>query len=356
MRNYLGLLLACSIVTPAWAIEYTPFVEVSSFSHSEPIAVHAILNDWDAPFSKGDVAFSVNRVEVGLGLNEWQFSVFERQDYLFEFSADTAKLLYETNTQQDLVPGQQYDLNLKTNSFVARGLKLGYQRPIAGFNVGVAVSYLEGLDLTDGSLQGQATATANNDYNFDFDVDYYYTEDSLFDRQVDSNPQGNGYGIDLSVEGFILPQWHASLEVQDLFAQINWWDAPRTVATGSSETKEYDDEGYLVFNPVASGTESNEDYTQKIPTKVFISSQYEFIKQHSVLVDYQDYSVKQFYSAGYRFVTDNQNKMDILYNVTAEAWQLGYANKWLKLDVITDNLEFEKARTLGLNFALNYTF
>lgn len=349
-----------AVVSPAWALEYQPFVEFSSFSHSEPIAVHAILNDWNAPFSKGDVAFSVNKVEVGLGLkqgiNTWQFSVFERQDYLFEFSPATAKLLYQTNTQQDLVVGQTYDLQLKTNSFVAKGLKLGYQRPVGNFNVGVAVAYLEGQELTDGALKGQATAVANNDYNFNFDADYYYSKDALFDRTLTSTPKGQGYGVDVQVDGFILPNWHASLKVQDAFAQINWWDAPRTVATGSSQTKEYDENGFVKFNPVANGVELNQNYTQIIPTKVFAFSRYEFAQQHSLLLDYQDYSIKQFYSLGYRFENRYEHKIDVLYNATAQAVMLSYQTDWLALQIISDALELEKARTLGLNLALCYRF
>lgn len=352
MRNFIWVLLGLGFSSQSVAIDFKPFVEFSSFSHSEPIAVHAILNDWNAPLSKGKVAFSLNRAEVGIGIEEWQFSVFERQDYLFEFTSDSAKLLYQTNNEQDFTVGEQYDLDLKTNAFIARGLKLGYQKPFAGFNIGLAISYFEGLDITDGSITGQATATANNQLNFDFDVDYYYTEDTLFERNIASKPKGNGYGLDLSVDGFIFPSWHTHLKVQDLFAHIHWWDTPRTIAQGKYIGEDVQDLGKA---PVT-GIELNNDHIQHIPTKVFLYNQYQLSRQHFILADYYDYSVKQFYSIGYRFVSDRQSKIDVLYNATAQAWQVGYMNNWLQLNLISDQLEFEKARTLGINLGLNYKF
>ncbi|WP_127471664.1 hypothetical protein [Thiomicrorhabdus aquaedulcis] len=367
MKSYLWAITALGTVLGTMgmaanvqALEYKPFVEISSFSHSEAIAVHAILNDWNAPFSKGEIAFSINRAEIGIAVNNWQFSVFERQDYLFEFSPSTAKLLHATNTKQDLVVGEQYALQLQTNAFVAQGVKLGYQTQInhfkTPFNVGVALSYLEGLELTDGKLTGQATAVANNDYNFNFDVDYVYSQDSLFDRTLTNNVKGNGYALDLNLDGYLTPQWHANVQVRDVLAHINWWDAPRTVATGSSQTKEFDADGFVKFKPVASGTQSYKDVTQVIPTKVFLHNTYVLNGQHSLLFNYDDYAIKAFYTAGYQFINPQQHKMAVLYNATAQAWQLGYQTTWLKVELVSDALNLEEAKTLGLNVALKATF
>ncbi|MEA3404699.1 MAG: hypothetical protein U9R28_03050 [Pseudomonadota bacterium] len=356
MKRYLGLLGSLIVSSSIWAAEITPFVEVSSFSHSEPISVSGLMNNWKGSFETGRVAFTMNRAEIGVGVNNWQISVFNRYDYLFEFAPSTAKLFYDTKNKKELVSGEEYSLDLDSNSFVARGFKLGYQQEVSGFNVGVAVSYLEGLELTDGYISGRAVAVSENDYDFDFDVDYYYSEDSVFEREVEALPKGQGFGIDLDVNGYLNPQWQASLQVRDLFAQINWLETPRTIATGSSSTKEYDSDGYAVFKPVASGWELNEDYTQTIPTKLFLLSSYEFMQQHALLLEYQDYAIKSFYSAGYRFTTENRHNLDVFYNITAEAWKLRYQNPWMNFEMITDRLSVSEAQTIGLNLALRYSF
>jgi len=336
-------------------VELKPYIKFESFSHSEPIAINAIMNGWDAPFQKGSVALSVNRAELGVGLNNWQISVLKRQDYLFKFEPTTARLFYDVNNKNDLLAGDEYSLNLSSQSFVARGLKLGYQYAMDSANFGIAISYLEGLELTDGSIVGHAMAVSETDYDFNFDVDYFYTDDGLFHREVAEKPVGYGYGVDVSVEGFLSPDWFASLQVNDLLAQINWLDTPRTVAEGSSSNKEYDSDGYVVFRPVASGIESNEDYSQTLPTKVFLKSVYQLSEKHLILAEYSDYSVKSFWAAGYRFSLESQT-VDILYNLSAEAWNARYQNQWFSLDVIADQLLLDKARTLGLAVAINVNF
>ncbi|HHT00325.1 MAG TPA: hypothetical protein ENK73_05645 [Thiomicrospira sp.] len=355
MKQFLSLIILYYSFNQAWAVELKPYIEFESFSHSEPIAINAIMNGWDAPFQNGEVALSVNRAEVGIGVNNWQVSVLQRQDYLFEFDVSTARLFYDTNNKNDLFAGDEYSLNLSSKSFIARGLKLGYQHTVSDINIGISVSYLEGLELTDGNIMGRAMAVSETDYDFNFDVDYFYTNDGLFHREVDEKPIGYGYGIDLSMNGYLLPGWFASLQVNDLFAQINWLDAPRTVAIGSSSNKEYDSDGYAVFRPVASGIESNEDYSQTIPTKVFLKSVYQLSERHLLLAEYSDYSVKSFIAAGYRFSMESQS-IDFLYNLSAEAWNARYQTQWFSLDILADQLPADKARTLGLTLALNVSF
>ena len=356
LRRFIGFLGLALIPLPVLAMDIKPYTEISSFSHSEPIAIHALINDWDAPLKSGKRAFSFNRAEVGVALNHWTFGIFKRQDYIFEFQPETAKLIFDTKNKNDLTTGEEYSLDLDSNSFIARGLKLGYQKDYANFNIGLTVSYLEGQELTDGSISGDAVAVSESDYNFQFDVDYYYSEDSLFDRKIESLPKGQGYGIDFDVEGFINPDWHTHFAVRDLLARIYWSDTPKTVATGSSDNKEFDEDGYAIFKPVANGLESNEDFTQKIPTKVFLSSRYRVFQQNHFLFEYQNYRVKSLTSLGYGYVTDNNQNLDVLMNVTAKAMELRYRNDWFRLGVVSDSLAIKKAKTFGLDLALNVRF
>ena len=351
LRRFIGFLGLALIPSPMLAMDIKPYTEISSFSHSESIAIHALINDWDAPLKSGKRAFSFNKAEVGVELNHWTFGIFKRQDYIFEFQPETAKLIFDTKNKNDLTTGETYSLDLDSNSFIARGLKLGYQKDYANFNIGLTVSYLEGQELTDGSISGNAVAVSESDYNFQFDVDYYYSEDSLFDRKLDSLPKGQGYGIDFDVEGFINPDWHTHFAVRDLMARIYWSETPKTVATGSSDNNELD-KGLSL----GTGTQLNEDFTQKIPTKVFLSSRYRIYQQNHFLFEHQNYRVKSFTSFGYGYVTDNNQNLDVLMNVTAKALELRYRNDWFRLGLVSDHLAIKKAKTFGLDLALSVRF
>ena len=333
-----------------------PFIEVNSFSHSEPLAVYGLFNDWQGSLTSGRKAFSVNRFEAGFRLNSWQLSVLNRQDFYYEFAPTTAKLFYDTNNKKILEPGETYNLELSANSFFARGLKLAYKTQLSDFKVRLAASYLEGYDVMQGDLSGSAQAVAENDYNFDFVVDYYYAEDALFSRKINDSVKGQGHAFDFDIDWKINHQWSAGIKIEDLFAKIYWFDAPRTIANGTSQVKEYDEDGFVVFRPVASGLETNQSFTQKIPTKVFLSTEYSFNEAHSIVVKVDDYEIKRFASLGYAFKLESKSELKVLANLTAEAMELSYQNPWLKASLISDSWDYKKSKTLGLGIGVRYFF
>lgn len=333
-----------------------PFFKISSFSHSEPLAVYGLFNDWEGSLSTGRKAFSVNRFEAGFRLNSWQLSVLNRQDFYYEFAPKTAKLFYDTNNKKNLEAGETYNLQLSTNSFFARGLKLAYEKQFSDLKVCLAASYLEGYDVMQGDLSGSAQAVAENDYNFNFAVDYYYAEDALFSRKITDNVKGQGYAFDLNIDWQINPNWTMVLRAEDLLARIYWFDAPRTIADGSSQTKEFDEDGFVVFSPVANGLETNQSFMQNIPTKVFLSTEYSFNEAHSILVKVDDYKIKRFASLGYAFKSESNTELKVLANLTAEAMELNYQNSWLKASLISDSWDYKRAKTLGLGISVRYFF
>lgn len=332
------------------------FVDMQSFSHSEPISIYGLFNDWEGTYSSGRKSFSINKIEVGFSLNEWQLSVLNRQDYLFEFAPDTAKLFYDTKNTKSLEAGEIYNLDLTSQSFLARGLKLAYTKQFKQFKVGISAAYLEGYDLLDGKLSGKAEATAENDYDFNFAVDYAYSEDALFSRKGLDDVKGQGYAFDLDLAWQINQDWRVSAQIVDMFARIYWFDAPRTIATGSSQTKDYDEDGFVVFRPVASGLETNDSFTQYIQTKVFAQTHYVLNEQHELLFEVDDYGIKRFYSGGYQHHLNANSHVQAKYNFTAKAVELSYQNNWLRASLLSDALHFEKANTLGLLLSARYQF
>lgn len=336
-----------------FAAELEPYFTFTSFSHSEPTAIKAFGEDWDETLYPGSVALTHNRVELGVAWRQWRLGLIKRYDYLYDFSSETAELLYLIENRVSLTPGEQYTLQLSANSLIARGLKLSYQHTVDNVNVGLSVSYLEGQDFIDGALSGDAQAISAKDYDLKFDVDYFYSEDKLFERNAPL-PQGRGYGIDFMLDWRPGEQWYFKMDVVDLWAEIHWKDGLRTVATADSNTKQFDDDGYVIFNPVATGIEITESHTQKIPRKIFLNTAYMFQHEHSLLFEYDDYKLKRFVSMGYEYHAKENSKLSVFFNVTADAIKLRYQNQWLITELVADELSINKARTFGLQFAVNY--
>ena len=333
---------------------FSTYFSLDSFAYSEPIAIKAIFDDWDAPLHTGEIAFAFARAEIGVGWNQWRLGVFRRYDYYYEFTPDTAYLKHSSENNLQLNTGEQLDIYLKANTIIANGLSLSHTLIMEDVSFGIRVSYLKGRNLTSGSLAGNAEVLAENDYDLVFDVDYYYSEDDLFDREVIA-PEGDGYSIDINIDWNLGDNWNFNLTANDLLAKIFWKDAPRTIATGSTDTKEFDENGFVVFNPLISGLETYEDYTQTLPRRINFTTAYLFDKK-SILFEIQDYEIKRFYSIGIGFNRNENESINLFYNYTASALKFYYHNQWLTFGVTSDELQLHKARTFALELSVTALF
>lgn len=336
------------------AENFSPYILFDSFAHSEPIAIKAIVDDWDAPLHTGDIAFAFARAETGVRWDQWRLGIFRRYDYFYEFSPDTAYLKHRSENDLPLNTGEQLDIYLKANSMIANGLSLSHTLTLSEVDLGVSVSYLKGKVLTSGSLTGNAEVLAENDYDLKFDVDYYYSEDELFDREV-SSPEGDGYSVDVNINWSPDDNWNFNLTANDLLSRIFWKNAPGTIATGSTDTKEFDENGYVVFNPVISGLETNQDYRQTLARKIYFTTAYNR-DDTLMLFEVQDFEIKRFYSIGAGFNKNNNERMTVFYNITAQAVKFDYRNQWLTFAVTSDELQLHKARTFALELSVAVSF
>lgn len=333
---------------------YSGYFLVDSFSYSEPFAIRALATgDWDTEFHGGEKIFSTDRIEFGIAGNKWQLGILRRYDYFYEFTPDTAYLKHSAENHLDLVPGQELELYLKANEFIANGITLGFAEIVGKASFGIRVSYLKGEQLTSGSLSGSASVINEKDYDLNFDVDYYYSEDLLFDREV-AAPDGNGFAIDLDI-GWQAGNWDFMLDIKDLLARIYWQDAPRTVASGNSNTVNYDANGYLAFNPAVSGLETNQDYTQTLPRKIDFTTTWQ-LDDYAMLFEVQDFEIMRFYSLGAGFDTGYNDRINILYNVTAQALKFDYHNKWFGFSITSDELLPYDARTFALTLSISMQY
>lgn len=335
--------------------ELETYFSLSSFSYSEPTAIKALGEDWDQPLYPGNVALSYNRIEFGVGWQTWRFGVIKRYDYFYQFSPATADFLYRIENNILLNTGDQYALSLSANTIISDGLRLSHQITINNFKFDVAMSYLESRSFVDGSLSGTAQAVSDKDYDLLFDIDYLYSEDKLFERKA-AAPNGRGFGIDISTQWKASDQWRLKLDVFDLWSEMYWHKALRTVATADSNIKEFDEDGYVIFNPVASGVESTQSYTQSLPTKIFFNAAYMVNEKYSLLFDYDDYDLIQFYSMGLKYFIEDDAGIEFSYNYTAGAMKFRYQNKLIDFELVSDDLALDEAQTFALRFSLTFQY
>ncbi len=350
-----GLLL--SFITPvASGAEVYPYFAVQTVTYTEPAPIKSILNDWEPPFFGGDMSFTYSKVEMGIQWREWQVGFFERDDYLLEFSPQTAELKYLTENRLPLTPGRRYELYLHSRHNRSNGIRLGRTvHPTPTLNIVVAISYLRSKAFTDGGLKGHAVSAAENDYDFEFDVNYHYSRDALFGRRVET-PTGEGFSIDFSLDWQPTDRLSLRLDALDVASRIYWDAAPLTIATATSDTKTFDEQGYLRYDPVVSGLESFERFSQALLRNTTLAAKYRWKENLEGIVELQKFGNVHLTSVGAGWWYRGEHHFQGLYNLTTEGVILRYSIGHLNLELGVDHVQTNRMRLFDLKLSYRYAF
>ncbi len=347
------LFLSLLATTSAFSDDIVPYTKFNSFAYSEAVSISDFIDDWQGDYQDGSIALVNSKLEVGIEYSGLQLSFFKKYNYELKFSKDTAEFYYQNQNKKPLDMGRTYQLNIEPYQTYSKGTRLGYQHyfPEQRLSLQFGISYLQGKKLTTGKLYGTAIANSDKDYDFLFNVDdYFYSEDRLFERPIEPT-EGHGYSFDATLNWRITPKLFTQIELTDLMGRIYWKNAPYTTAAATSDTKQYDDEGYLAYKPVLSGVESNRNFTQRLPLYTHLQLGYQ-LPLIDLIVKTDHTAIKNFTSFGINLPTSKITQWQFFYNVTAKALSMGYSSKYFSANLISDSINPDKAHTLGLSLAL----
>ena len=339
-------MLGCIISSPVMADFYT---EINLFAYSGPVSIHSAINDWVGDYNGGDNALTHNHAEVGVSRGDWKFGLVRRYDYEIEVDDATAEFVHRVKNKKALQFGKVYPLNFKVRHTSSDGFRVRY-RFINNqeLSLTAGLSLLRGLWLTEGQVSGQAIANSDKDYTFSFDVDYYYSEDQLFERKVDA-PSGYGFSTDLAIKYRPQESILLTVDVVDLLGLIYWLDTPRTVAQANSDTKTFGEDGYVVYQPLVSGRETNEDYGQRLATTISFLSVVE-INRLQMLAKLYKTRLEGLYEWGFGYTAGGVASR-IYYAPQNYALRLEFAATSWQFSLIADTLNRREASVFAFKLA-----
>ncbi len=348
---FAALTSATTTVQADWG-DYAPYVRVESMTYSEPVTIKSAFNEWKGDFEGGERQWTHNTLEAGVETARWSLGVFYRKDYDLRFRPDTADAYYKVQNQQDLTPGKTYLLDLRAQSFEAKGLRGTFAlRPADSLRARVGLSIFEASALIDGSIRGQGSALTTDSYNYDARVDYHYSEDLLFDRQV-TPPSGWGAALDLRLDGEFTPWVRGRMRVDDLFGQIWWRDTPYTRATASSDREHYDAEGNVSFDPLISGFEGvDRHHTQTLSPRLSGSLDFGPKDGTDGVLGIQHQYDQTLLGVGFAS-TFLSGAFRLLVWPEIHTLSLGYAKGRYLLELATDSLSPSEARSFWLRLRM----
>ncbi len=326
-----------------------------STSYSEVSSLYSVSNQWKDRVTSGNDVWSSSRLTIGYQHKNFILQSISRADIHYKFANETAQFLQLTKNHRELEVGKNYLLSIYPENLSATGLRFGFKTDINNnLEFTALFSLLQPTDLLQGRLDGNTTVIQSNDYDFNFSSDLMYENDPLFDRATE-NISGNGYAVDLKLFYRVTDNWSLNLDLMDIMGEISFENIPYTVAEATSDVKNFDDEGYVIYAPVISGIESTKNYRHQLELQSKLSINYQLSAGHSI--NYQHHSlmglnIDKFIYA--QRISTNQLNWFLIPEFQAVGFSFRHPNFSIGLE--TDNIDVKKMKYLSLNTHLFWTF
>lgn len=322
--------------------------EFSSFSVAEAQSVYQTMKDWKGKQHRGNYAATFDKFAVSAHWNAWTLSLFSRFDYRLKFSNDTARLFYEDKNKISPQQARQYKVDLDVVHHVSKGAGFAYTfQPHTSLTLTPQLSLFESGDLLDGRLKGIASYSDDGESSAELALDYYYEEDKIFDRPLDDAPQGRGYALDLGLTWNIDEQWTLALQTSDLYARIDWKEAPFTTARSRAAPLATDDPFEYYKQATISGVESFDRFRQHLPMRLESRISYALPQAELALETWGE--PQQTYFAPSISRSIGAWTLTGLAEVRTQALGVRLKHSNFGLELISNSLDYQKSDLLRFN-------
>jgi hypothetical protein len=257
---------------------FNPIIEKNSFmidlqtlAVNNALTLDALFNDKESALnSKSGNYNAINseRLDIGVKYDSFGYIGYTYRNSVFiDMSNESMNFLYKVKYKKELDENRRYNLDANADEFETHGITYSnyftpYKSKTSSLRLGFALSAVVARNGQAVDITGYATSLGEKDYDFQADVAYAYNENLLYDYDVDSYT-GYGYNINLSL---LWESEHYSVKfiVNDLCSRIYWDKLAYSTMTASSDNKEYDENGYPIYQPAIRGKEGYSDYIQEL--------------------------------------------------------------------------------------------
>ncbi|MGD0275606.1 MAG: hypothetical protein ABSB79_06065 [Syntrophales bacterium] len=336
------------------------FLDAKAFCSNNAVSLDGLFfNQWEGPFNP----YNINHLDsywnasTGFIYSGWRIAVFNRGELFLEANKDTIEILQMINRRENLPIGRTFDINLDGTGFSARGIELSKGFRISEWGevllIGFTARYLSGDKIQQGTITGSASPVSSSSYDFDLQLNYTYDKNLVYDRRDTVPGTGNGYSFDIGLKHDFTDYLSAELLFRDILGRIYWNHMPYTDAVGTSSTKYFDENGYMIFKPIISGYEGNKDYVQRITSKTDLALTYknDFLR---ITPSINFIGERPLYWVDVGFYIDKAFSLNTGYNLNYNCYSLGVTYKKASFNVYTDNIDYQRAKAVGISLFLQY--
>ena len=326
-----------------------------------------------SPRSSSNIAMLYARAELGVEWSDYRLGWLQRGEIFAQANRDTADLAHQYQIQTGYSAGKTYVVDYHFAGFDADGLKLsksvrsefgsGWQ-----LTSGVGVSYLRGRKLKLETWSGSVTSINAQDFNATLDQNVASSDINIYDGQAFNAPygrlaslSGQGYSVDTGLAFRHEPTGvEIDLAVADITGQMDWRNVPSNVSDLTTATKTYDANGYVQYDPAVSRTSSYRSVSMMLEPKIrlALSAPVSGVLPSGMRVLLAVDSTRQteFWQAGLSFypITDWQCVVDADFRF--QTISVALQHQYIHFGLRTDNLDFDRAKSLGVSVAVKLPF
>lgn len=329
--------------------------EFDSVNYSEATSLHSVAGHWGDPVTSGNDTMSLSRLYLGYQQGSFSFQTVIRKDIYYRYANDTVRFVYLTANQLPLQENERYQLTIESDKSTSKGFRFGYNTWLRDdVEISAFISLLTATDLQHGSLNGSAMVVDSNDYDFSFYSDLVYRKDPLYDRETEKL-SGKGYSFDLSLLFRVNEYWDITIDLFDLAGELKFNNATFTTADATSDIKNFDENGFVIFDPVISGIEGNKSFTYKFNRQYHLAIDYKLLDKHSIVFKHHHYKNLNFQQLHYvqRF---GSSQLD--WNVIPElkAFGVTFKTPYFSIGLVTDDLDYKKMKFLSIHSQFHWVF
>ena len=336
------------------------FTTFDSEVYTEAQPVKAFIDDFDAPLTSGDSAFTYNVFEFGVGYGNFKVGYQSRFDYVLSFDPDTA--VYFHTEKNDLpFEDRNYVYYLDGKQSTTNGLFVSYDFKFLdsdALTITPKLTVFASTHFQDINVEG---TVYSDEIQGALTVDSYFSKDILFKRFTpDENPSGLGYSVDLAVNWKINQDLTIGLLAQDLLYETEYKKSGFANGYTTELPFTENDDGDIATEPTIrlATSEYGNEVTHKfdMPVRVKVYADYRINDLFS-----SELMVKQFDQDTFSQLKARMHFWDHWaviggYEIKSEAFLLGIENDYFGFNIQTDNLDIDKAYYANVNWYLKLAF
>jgi hypothetical protein len=360
-------LVVAGISSSAWANsgDYKIETQLKTFQANNAVSV----DQFDAEFMNYSpsnnqlFALGENSVAVEVQRSAWSFTAYRKQEIFINAGKDTGQLYADINSRIAPTSDKAYAVDFDGYGIDQTGIGIGYAFELTGLADKQKLSVRPSFRVyninqyREIQAKGNVEALADGSYNIGINTVERDTEGD-FTFPSGPNPKGMGYALDLALGWSITEKLNVYGDIQDLWNHNTIDDTPTTVQQLNSNVSQFDQDGFLVYQPAIQGQNSRPEYRFRLPTKTTIGMNYHIgsnaIKGAGLQVRHISGLTMPKVSMQLNSPWKVIQGFEVGYENYFGAYELAAFFKYGGVRIGFDTLDDEKRRVEYLEFSLNF--